>query len=272
MIKNTQTYDKVLNRFVYANQKVLAQKFGIDIKQAAVSDLKGLLTYKFGLELKEEYRVNGELGGRFLSRVLSDESELLGIPAKVARFSEINQATNKSLPAARSIMIDPPVAQAAAVGSIRLAKMRQAFQKLSRTGILVDRAVEHLIEDIKLHRRASSDISAASLRASARRLESVLRSAHVQARTAGVWALRSGFSEKSVASAVTALYLRPMMRLEKSMESLEQRCGSSRISLKFSSGISRRRRVMARELMDLHAVMPHASPDIQSKQEGALSH
>jgi hypothetical protein len=255
MAKDNTGYDDALNTFVRENHSHLSLLYGTTPDQVSQTDLKVMLGYTADHVLQSIFEFKGKLGPETLfelRRIPASDRTLEGA-AKAIAHHEVGLILNKPLNKARDVLPTYGKALSSFVTEWRTRKMRATFRKLITAADDVDRKTVALLAAVKQYRSLPTMSNKVAVQVAIKGVNKSLLVAHFHAKAGAAWSLRAGFSGIQVARAVNTVYIRKISKLSANFTKLDGWLNGQGISSKIGEGISRRKKILNRELMMANA-------------------
>jgi hypothetical protein len=262
MTMDNTGYDNALDKFVRENHSHLSLLYNTTPDQVSQADLKVMLGYTADHVLKSIFEFKGKLGPEtlFELRKIPATSRTLEGAAKAIAHHEVGLILNKPLNKARDVLPTYGKALSSFVGEWRTRKMRATFRKLIAASDDVDRKTTALLAAAKQYRALPSLSNKVAVQVAIKGVNKSLLAAHFHAKAGAAWSLRAGFTGMQVARAVNTVYIRKMTKLSANYANLDKWLNAQGVTSKIGDGISRRKKILNRELM-----MANADPKYQSE-------
>lgn len=244
-------YDSALTKFVKDNHSHLSLLYGTTPDQISQDDLKIMLGYTANFELRSVFEFKGKLGPEALFEIrrIPAASRTLETAAKAIAHHEVGLIINKPLNKARETLPSYGRALSSYVSEWRTRKMRATFRKLIGATNEVDKRTVSLLAAVKLYREVPSLQNKVKIQVAIKGVNKALLSAHFHAKAGAAWSLRAGFTGIQAAQAINTVYIRKVTKLSKSFAKLDAWLENNGIPSKVSNGITRRKKILSRELM-----------------------
>lgn len=249
-------YNQALNSFVTANQASLAALFGVSESALDAPHLGKLLQSTIGGQLQ----IHFEFHGRFDAGILS-ELRLIPLAKRTAhkltaeQRMEIGRVQNRSLSKVAELQNDTSTFLSAQLARWRTARMRSEMRKLAEASQQVELQTRRLVATIQRFKHNPTPENRYGMMRSMKGLNKSLLNIHYRARSAGAWAIRSGFSPKAAAKALDHLYMRKMTKLGNSLLRLDTWFNGQGVKSSMGVGVKRRQQIMVDELQQAQGVV-----------------
>lgn len=247
------SYKDELGRFVRDNHDKLSMLYGIEPELLSDHDLKTMVNYSFGLELKRIHvRTTGD---RFDEEAMAEiklspkEKRSIDVASKAIAHKDVGYTINKPIHKAREKDNRFGKFFSERIDAWRIHKMRKSFNRMVAATVQIEARTKTLIAFINYAIQHPSPESRRNVTFAIRQLNGSLVAAHTSARAGAAWALRSGFASRSVSRAISTLYIQRMGRLANTYKKLDTFLEHEGIRSNIYSGIVKRKKILSRELM-----------------------
>lgn len=244
-----KTYEDALEHFVVEHKASIAGLFNTPEAHLTKADVKSLVEYTIGIQLKNTFEYKGRLGKEMLQELemLPSHKRSKTVVQKALEHSEFGKVQNKTLDKVRAAdKARNPLAEH--VENWRKMRMRREMRELSQTAMVVERQSRLLAQALDRYRHSPSPSNKHLVSTSVLGLNRALIKSHSRARIAGAWAIRAGFHSQSAGQALEHLYFRRARRLEKSTAKLDHWLEKNGFKVRISAGIARRRNILEVEV------------------------
>lgn len=252
------SFKVALDNFVASNHGHLSTMFGANPSDLSHDDLKVIVEYTAGLQLRTVFEFKGTLGPEALFELkrIPAEKRTMEKAAKAIAHHEVGLLMNKELFRARDVLPTYGKKLSKFVEEWRTKKMRATFRKLVSASNDVDKKTSGLLSTMKDFKEVPSLQNKQAVQLAVKSLNKSLLSAHFHARAGAIWSLRSGYTGIQTARAMNTVYVKKISRLALSAEKIDSWLSEKGISSSISEGINRRKKILNRELM-----MANADPE-----------
>lgn len=244
-----------LSHFVEKHREAIAQHFDQKAEDLTHADMCLLLEHSIG----DQMRAYFERKGRFDTSVLQElelippsERTIKALSNKIAR-AEIGMAMNKPIHKAKLVNPEYGPAIEPYILEYRRNRMRKEMEALVATSRDIEAHTLRLLSALDRFRDQPNFENRLMVKAAMTAVNKSLLRAHRRARIGAVWALRSGFSSEAVTKAIHRLYVKRMRTLATGMSKLDTHIGKHGIQSNFAKGITRRNKIISRELLSASA-------------------
>jgi hypothetical protein len=245
-----KTYDEAVAQFILEYRKPLMLLFGSPGKDFSADDLKVMLEYSIGNQMRTMFEFKGRLDAQVLTelRLVPRESRVFPKTRRALERAEIGKVQNKPM--------DKVVGLQHANGEFlrqhlekwRLAKMRIEMRKLAQAANEIENDTRRLMASIEHFRRHPSKENRLGVSRAIVGLNKSLLAIHYRARSAGAWAIRAGFTPQAASRALEHLYLKRVHRLGASLNRLDRWLEANTFKSRLSEGVERRQMIIEAEL------------------------
>ncbi|WP_338924128.1 hypothetical protein V0M98_38585 (plasmid) [Pseudomonas silesiensis] len=264
MAANNLFYQAALAQFVKNNHANLAQLYGGDEDGLSQFDLELVLDQTAGQMLRLVFEYNGRFD-QFTLRELAlmpPANRNLEVAAKLMARNEIGLMMNTPLYKSRAARPAYGKLLGERVDEWRMNRMRETFQKISKTSEDVEGRTRTLKIAMQNFRVNPCKQNKLKVNVAVKSLNKSLLSSHYQAKAGAAWALRAGFSAHAVAKSLNGLYLKKMAKMAASFAKVDDWLAHNGIKSSISDGIDRRRKIVIRDLQ-----LAHANPEYEGLQK-----
>ncbi|WP_274645005.1 hypothetical protein [Pseudomonas serbica] len=264
MPSNNLFYQAALAQFVKNNHAKLAQLYGGDADGLSQYDLELILDQTAGQTLRLVFEYNGRFDQFTLNELalMPASKRNLEVAAKLMARHEVSLMMNTPLYKAMASRPAYGKILGERVDEWRMKRMRETFQKITKTSQQVERnthrlkvAMKNFVDNPSKHNKMKVNVAVKSLKKS-------LVASHYQAKSGAAWALRAGFSAHAVAKSLNGLYLKKMAKMASSFGKVDNWLEHHGIKNDISAGIDRRRKIVIRDLR-----LADADPEYQGLQK-----
>lgn len=250
MAPEKNNYNKALNRFVMGNHTKLSLLYGVQPELLTTYDLEAILNSSYGIELKKIHETKGEIDEEAIG-------ELKLLPKSKRDVDEVSKAiAHKKLASSAKTPLHKAGERDNKFGKSfsekiehwRLEKMKQSFKRMVTATAQVEARTKTLIAFINYAIEYPSPNSRRNVSFAIKGLSGSLLTAHTSARSGAAWAMRSGFSSRSVSAAVSTLYLHRIGSMAKTYKKLDTFLAHTGIRSNISNDIVKRNKILTQEL------------------------
>ncbi len=248
-------YKASLNHFVEKHFSTIADLFEVKADQVDKADLLLMLEHCMSDKLKAIFNLQGRFDTHTLyelSYIPPEKRNVQKIAKEIAR-QEIGMAMNK--PIHKATQVNPSYGRLMHdyIVDYRRTRMRREFELLATSAREIESHTLRLLSTLDRYQDDPSFENKLRVKAAMNAVNKSLVSAHKRARIGAVWALRAGFSSEAVTKAIHRLYTRRMKTLSIGMSKLDQHLNKRGFQSKIAEGISRRQRILTREMLSASA-------------------
>lgn len=255
-----KTYDEALDAFVVEHKTSIASLFATPENHLTKDDMKSMLEYTIGIQLKNTFEYKGRFGRDVLQelQLVPSPKRSAAAAKKALEHAEFKKVQNKTLDKVSAASKAPnPLAEHLA--NWRTMRMRREMRELSQTALIVEKQTRLLTLALDRYRHSPNLSNKHMVSTAVMGLNRALVKSHSRARIAGAWAIRAGFHSQSAGQALELLYFRRARRLEKATGKLDHWLEMNGFKVRVSPGIARRRNIMELEVgraIDMDAGIP----------------
>lgn len=253
------TYENSLNKFISDHHAKLSLLYGVEPELLSSNDIKTILKYSFGLKLKKIHETKGDIDEEAITelKLIPKSKRNIDIASKAIAHKDVGYAINKPIHKARDRDNRFGKYFSEKIEAWRVARMRQSFNRMVTATAQIEARTKTLLSFINYAIQHPSPQSRRNVSFAIKQLNGSLVTAHTSARAGAVWAMRSGFSSRSVSRAISTLYIQRMGRLASTYKKLDTFLAHEGIRSNISNGIVKRKKILTRELM-----LANADPEL----------
>lgn len=244
-------FTAAMNQFVKKHMTKLSSLYGVSEDEVSHFDMTAIVNYTAGLEVRSVFEFKGRLDDEAISelRLVPPSRRSLEEASKAISRQEIGLMMNKPIYKAREFQPEYGRFFNRYLEGWRTKRMRRSFNNLVKSTGEVNRRTRILLSLIRNYQANPSHEARMKVGGAIKGLNKALVSVHVHARYGGAWAIRAGFSTRSVSKAVSSLYISKMTRLSSSLCKLDNYLNSHGFTSNMAQGVNKRKRILSRELM-----------------------
>lgn len=245
-----KTYDEAVTQFIGEHKKPLMLLFGSPGKDFSTEDLKVMLEYSIGNQLRTMFEYKGQLGAQALTelRLIPREHRVYPKTRTALERAEIGKVQNKPLDKVANLQRANSGFLGQHLERWRLIKMRIEMRKLAQAATEIENNTRRLMASIEHFRRHPSKENRLGVSRAIVGLNKSLLAIHYRARSAGAWAIRAGFTPQAASRALEHLYLKRVRRLGASLDRLDRWLEANTFKSRLSQGVERRQMILEAEL------------------------
>lgn len=264
MPSNNLFYQAALAQFVKNNHAKLAQLYGGDVDGLSQYDLELVLDQTAGQTLRLVFEYNGRFDQFTLNELalMPASKRNIEVAAKLMARHEVSLMMNTPLYKARASRPAYGKILGERVDEWRMKRMRETFEKITKTSQQVERNTHRLKVAMKVFVENPSQHNKIKVNVAVQSLKKSLVASHYQAKSGAAWALRAGFSAHAVAKSLNGLYLKKMAKMASSFGKVDNWLDHHGIKNDISTGLDRRRKIVIRDLR-----LADADPEYQGLQK-----